>query len=250
MSRKLNDADLVIEDALAWNDHMGRLLQHADRLLAEWEAAAQKAPDTLRESVKPAIAAVQRELIDSFRRGIEAQLAEVRAELARTQRPAPAAAATAGPPARVTTGLLLVAIAGIALCAVGVFWPKEPIIVTTAAPAPAPVAVITPDARPAPSLPADAAAPASVPTPNPGCNALLRGVVGPSAKDLVFACAAILCPPPRHHDDAALKRCEGGGELVVRLRALHVDTLTCKPEGDVAAGYDVSPRWLDRCLGH
>jgi hypothetical protein len=228
------------EPALAWSEHLARLLQHADQLLREWEAASRKAAELTRAQV----GAARDEAMVELRRAVAGELEAVRREL-RKQGAAPRGRNAAWfVPAMVFANLVLAA--GVLVA-----------VLTTrpGAPPAEPKAVVTPG--PAADLAPDAGVPeklAPAPAPPPPCAGLLRGRPAPRPEDLVAACAAVHCPKGAtvFFTEASIGRCLGASAdpLAQKLRAAaKKKKLRCtSPPGDAASGYDVEPAWLDECL--
>jgi hypothetical protein len=214
-----------VDLALAWNDHMARLLQHADSLLAEWEKAARRSGDTLAKSMKATVAEATPQIVAELRRSLAESL---RQDLARVQR------------ASAPRGWLVpvLAVANIAL-AVGLVlaMSRSPARDTAAAAPVTPVAnAATPPklataepnvTTPAPIVPATPAA-------APLCEGLLKGAKG-DARQIAAECARVSCGK-----DAA--RCDASLQVAMRARP------KCKPKGDAQKGYAVDDAWLHECL--
>lgn len=228
------------------SDHLGRLLAHADKLLAEWQAHAEGLRGRLDRETAASGEALARALRAAIAEAGQQAGAELRQEMERARRAAAGLEAHGRPASPILPVLLsgLSAIlAGAVLYVVVARRPAE------APPPPAPIpAVVVPDAAvvdapPPPPPPAPAAAPC----------ASLRVDTPTTAPKLVGACVAELCGPARPKLLAECKRDDGaGGDLVAALRTVERDRpfikLACAPPRPDADGrHTVTVRWLLDC---
>ena len=257
------------------SDHLGRLLVHADALLAEWKAysdglrskldtqaaeLAQSAADSLRQ---PLIRATS-EAIDELA-GVGGERAEkLRRDLASAQAAVDSIRQSlrggAAPQGRMFLALHLVTAIGIVVVIA--------LLVRASSPAPA-VAVVTvdagssADARIAQRAAIDAA-PALEPAP---CLGLRRGAAPADAIALIRSCAAVACGyAPSARDSARDKKNLKLAEALQKCQATDADSglyralaelvgnpsrlAKCElPELNAISGYDVSAPWVSGCAG-
>jgi hypothetical protein len=269
------------ESVARLSDHLGRLLAHADRLLAEWQAHAEglrgqfekqgeAAGEALARALEAALADAGHQATVQMTRALGANAEKLREDLERARQAAAdleahmrrisggakptsvdelraglaAIQAKLRPPARSAVPLAAVAalLSAATLLAVLLRPAPEP----APAPAPPPAAPAEPVAVVVPD-----AAPPPPPPPAAPCTGLRVDTPTTAAK-LARACQTELCGPTRK----LLASCErddpGGADLVAALLALSrerpFEKLTCAPpRPDGEQRYAVTVRWLLGC---
>jgi hypothetical protein len=250
------------------SDHLGRLLVHADKLLAEWQAhaegAARGAGDALSRTLEAALADASQMAAIQLERALGANAARLAADLERARQ---AAADLEGHMARIAGGakptsidelraqlgtitnqlralrrggrpwtLILAATANLlVLGLLALVWQRTSAPTPAPPPAPAPVVVVTPDAPPPPP-----------PRPRAPCSALAPE---PAAK-LAQACLTQLCaataPKACRPEDPAARDLVAAFAAVEREKSL--SKLACTPPAPDADGrVAVTVRWLLDC---
>ncbi len=267
-------------------DHLGRLLTHADRLLAEWQAhadgmrvrferEAEASGAILARTLEAALAEASRRSSETLQRGFGANAESLRVDLERARQAAAdleahmkriAGGAKPGsvdelrqgiqglssqlralaPEKRGSMAVVLLAVTANLMLAAVLF------VLLREKPAAAPPAV-SPEPEPiAVVVPPPDAGPPPAPEPPPACGAITLDGVATAAK-LARACAILLCEPPAKLADC---RAEGAaGDLVAALRSLERDKVLPKlgcplPEKDGDGRYPVTVRWLLDCPLH
>ena len=271
--------ELPPDAILDWNEHLGRLLEHASSLLRDWETAAQKTRDQLRDSATASIAAANKQAVEELRRALGKELEEFRREVASAQRELrgigskpPAASAARRTPSWTVAALVFAnVVLSAALVALAfrapVRVPAPSVPIEAPATAPADKGLVTGSQREGPPTQATSAgstigvvaAPAvrADEPPRAPCSQIAKGHSKPTDPKLILACAEEHCPKVKNPASTAswAKRCLPGANpnsFEEKLRKAISTTkleLNCKPAaGGRESGWVVDGPWLDDCL--